>query len=643
MLDTLQEILFLIFFPLVVAFIMLFLKHGIVRKIIVYFSSAAIIADAVLMAAQHFFSEQNQFLVRNSEIADKVMMIVEIIITLYIIFIGIKHRKYYVSLLSIIQSGLMLWLEFSGRMSNAGASNHIYLDKLSIIMEIIIAVVGGLIAVYSLGYMKVYHERHKEFKDRRKFFFAMIFIFFSAMFGLVFSNNLVWIYFFWEITTLCSFLLIGYTRTEEATNNAFRALWMNLLGGLGFAGAIAYSVISLGTVDLNRLVDIGSKGSAALLPVILISFAGLTKSAQMPFSRWLLGAMVAPTPVSALLHSATMVKAGVYILIRLSPALGNNVAGYMVSIVGGFTFVVTSMIAISQSDAKKVLAYSTISNLGLIAACAGIGMYESVWAGVFLIIFHAVSKSLMFLTVGATENSMGSRNIEDMHGLIIKLPQLAFLMIIGIAGMFLAPFGMLISKWAALKAFIDSKDLILVIFLCFGSAATLFYWTKWIGKLVAIVSPSERLKSDVRKSQWISLDTLAALMVGLCLLFPVISKYLIQPFLSDMYHQVVPVIIGQGNMNIMVLMLCMIAIIPVCVRVLAFNKHNRTVSAYMSGVNAGDNRNFIDSFGEKKKMQLSNWYLESYFGEKRLFFPSSVVAAMTIASMIAIVVGSVLK
>ena len=139
----------------------------------------------------------------------------------------------------------------------------------------------------------------------------------------------------------------------------------------------------------------------------------------------------------------------------------------MVTTIGGFTFLATSMLAIGQSDGKKVLAYSTVSNLGLITACAGIGMHEAVWAGILLMIFHAVSKSLMFLSVGAVENVLGSRNIEDMHGLIVKLPELAFVMIVGIAGMFLAPFGMLISKWAALKAFIDSNSILLVIFLIY--------------------------------------------------------------------------------------------------------------------------------------------------------------------------------
>ena len=211
---------------------------------------------------------------------------------------------------------------------------------------------------------------------------------------------------------------------------------------------------------------------------------------------------MAPTPTSALLHSATMVKAGVYLLIRLAPAMEGNLAGLMVTTIGGFTFLVTSMLAISQDDGKKVLAYSTLSNLGLITACAGVGMHEAVWAAILLMMFHAVSKSLMFLSVGAVENCTGSRNIEDMHGLIVKLPGLAYVMIIGIAGMFLAPFGMLISKWAALKAYVDSGSILLVIFLVFGSATTLFYWTKWLGTLVAVHHHSERLNNVTKKSEW---------------------------------------------------------------------------------------------------------------------------------------------
>ena len=161
-----------------------------------------------------------------------------------------------------------------------------------------------------------------------------------------------------------------------------------------------------------------------LIPAALVGFAGLTKAAQMPFSSWLVGAMVAPTPVSALLHSSTMVKAGVYILVRFAPIFQGTVIGYTLAFVGAFTFLIASGIAISQTNAKRVLAYSTIANLGLVTACAGIGTAEAIWAAILLIIFHAISKSLMFLSVGTVEHRIRSREIEDMNGLIVRMPGL---------------------------------------------------------------------------------------------------------------------------------------------------------------------------------------------------------------------------
>ena len=553
-----------------------------------------------------------------------------------VIYYGFRYKKYYVALLSVLQTGLIGWLELTGQSAEEGA--HIFADRLTVIMSLIVGVVGALICVYAVGYMKDYHNHHTEYKDRRPFFFAMLFVFLGAMFGLIFSGNLTWMYFFWEITSICSFLLIGYNKSDEAMNNSCRALWMNLLGGLGFAVAIVVCSLQFHIATFQSLLGlVGNK--MVIIPVILLAFAGLTKSAQLPFSSWLLGAMVAPTPTSALLHSATMVKAGVYLLLRLAPLLCGNVAGMMVASIGGFTFLATSMLAIAQSDGKKVLAYSTVSNLGLITACAGIGMYEAVWAGILLMMFHAVSKSLMFLSVGAVENNTGSRNIEDMHGLIVKLPGLAFIMIIGIAGMFLAPFGMLISKWAALKAFVDSGNMLLVVFLIFGSATTLFYWTKWLGKLVVVAHHSERLKSNTKGSEWLSLFSQAALVVGLCVTFPFISLNLVESYLRDTFHTVMNPIISTGNTNIMLMMLCLILILPVAVRLLTFGKKNKVVMSYMSGANAGDDRNFTNSFGKEEKLYLSNWYMEDYFGEKKILKPSLVLSSAAIIIMMILAIG----
>lgn len=560
-----------------------------------------------------------------------------------IVYFGFRYKKYYVAILSVAQTALIVWLEFSYK-EELEAGPHIFANKLSIIMCLIVAIVGCLICIYAIGYMKDYHNHHTEYKDRSPMFFAILFVFLGAMFGLIFSNNLLWLFFFWEITTLCSFLLIGYTKTEQAMDNSFTALWMNLLGGLAFAIGIAYFAIKLGTLDFNKILELGVSGVDVLVPVMLLSFAALTKSAQLPFSKWLLGAMVAPTPTSALLHSATMVKAGVYLLIRLSPLLQGNLAGFMVSMIGGFTFLVTSLIAISHSDAKKVLAFSTIANLGLICACAGVGIQEAVWAAVLLVIFHAVSKSLMFLSVGAVENATGSRSIEDMHGLIVKLPSLAMVMIIGIVGMFLAPFGMLISKWAALKAFIDSESLILILFLVFGSAATLFYWTKWLGKLVSYIHESQRLNDTTKNNQWFAMGSLSIIMVSLCLAFPAISKYFIIPLLMEMFgSETAKMIISDGNMSIMTFMLLMIVLMPICIKLFTFKSKEKLVISYMSGINAGNDREFIDSMGNKTPLYLSNWYMPKYFSDQVLLTPSIIIAASLIVIVMAVITGGALS
>src|SRR5699024_7363312 len=416
---------------------------------------------------------------------------------------------------------LVAWSELTSPVSPAA---HMRVDGLAMLLCIIAAFVGGFICIYAVGYMKGYHEHHEEYIDRSGFFFSMLFLFLAAMFGLVLSENLVWMYFFWEITSVVSFLLIGYTRTEEAVGNSFRALWMNLLGGFGFAVAIAYAARACGTVQLNQIVALG-----AAIPVVLLAFAALTKSAQLPFSTWLFGAMVAPTPSSALLHSATMVKAGVYLLIRISPALEGNLVGIIVSSIGGFTFIMASMMAIAQNDAKKELAFSAISNLRLIVACSGIGVGETVWAAVFVLVFHAVSKSMLCQSVGATENTLGSRDIEDMHGLIIRVPKLAYIMGIGIAGMYLAPFGMLISKWLALKAFVDSGNVILVLCIAYGSATTMFYWTKWLAKLLCYHIPRDTVKDVTRKDEYISMSFHAIVMLLLCLFLPVVAITVVNP------------------------------------------------------------------------------------------------------------------
>ncbi len=631
---------FLICFPLLVALLMYLIKVNKIRNMIAYISAGVIMVAVLIMSILWVMDGCNPILLYyETEIVDKVILSVELLLMVIVTYLCFKYKKYIISILTVIPTLLIAYVEIWG--PERDVINHIRIDYLSILMCIIIGIIGGLIIIYAVGYMHGYHHHHIEIEDRRNYFFMLLFIFLGAMFGFVLSSSLLWIDLFWETTSICSFLLIGYTKTDEAIQNSFRALWMNLLGGTALALGIVYQIYEMNNDSLQYLVGMGSWGfGSAVIPVALIAFAALTKSAQMPFSKWLLGAMVAPTPSSALLHSATMVKAGIYILFRLAPAMTNTVTGNMISFIGGFTFFVASLIAIAQSDGKKVLAFSTISNLGLMVACAGVGESETLWAGIFLMIFHAVSKSLLFQDIGATENAMHSRDIEDMHGLIYRLPRLGAFMFIGIAGMFLAPFGMLISKWSALKACVDDNNIIMVILIVFGSATTMFYWTKWMAKLISATN-EPKMKDITKKNELISLSIHAILMIALCVSFPILSKVYVVPLLKEMYGSYVAVL-SMSMLYTLVVIICFIFAIPSITFGYTRKLHENKKLAYMSGINEGDNSSFTDAFGEAKKLQMSNWYFKDFIGQRKLMVPSEIFATVLLIVMLSVILGGAL-
>ena len=644
-----STILFLIGFPLLVAIVLLVLKEDRARDVVVKVSAAVIAAASIYLVATNVATGGESFKVPHAETIGTVMMVIEVCLALVIVVLGVMKKRYLAPVLSIIQTPLMIWFEVT-KGHHIEVANEMYIDRLGMIMVLIVGIVGSLIAVFATGYMKDF-QHHQKGSDRRPWFFFLIFLFLSAMFGLVMSNNLIWMYFFWEITSLVSFFMIGYNglfhKEEEedkiATRNAFRALVMNLGGGLGFAIGIILLGSAFGTLELDQMILLGSMGAVTVfIPAMFLAFAGLTKAAQMPFNSWLLGAMVAPTPVSALLHSSTMVKAGVFLIIKLAPVLSGNYAGLMVSMVGGITFLMASFAAISQSNAKRVLAYSTVANLGLIVTCGGIGTPEAVWAGTLLIIFHAITKSLLFLCVGTAEHHIGSRDIEDMDGLFDRMPKLAACMLIGIAGMFLAPFGMLISKWAAMVSFVDSGNVLLILIICFGSAATAFYWSKWMGKLAAIVANRENVETTVHGAERFVHTFLTALVVLVCICFPFISKTMIVPYLAG------PTVFGVSVDTLPLAdsnMMTMVIMVAVLVLLFAFffgRTKKRIVPIYMAGVNQGDDLTFEDAMFQPKPVALRNWYMESYFGEFKMNVIGVATTSVIILGFIGMVVGALI-
>jgi ech hydrogenase subunit A len=621
--------LLLIGFPLLVALVLLLVRAEKARGPITIAAACLIAAGALGLVFQ-----KNPLFAFSLEIPPEYLawsvLVLEIALAAFIFFLGIRHKRHFISLMAVLQAAMALYTELRPG-GGVPVERPFAADDFSLIMGVIVGVVGGLIAVYSMAYMGSYHRHHPEVRDRRPLFFFIQFVFLSAMFGIFFSNGLSLLLFFWEVTTLCSFLLIGYNGTPEARANALLALTLNMLGGLAFAGAILYLSAAAGVGELDKLTTMG-KG-AAIIPAALLAFAGMTKSAQMPFSSWLLGAMVAPTPVSALLHSSTMVKAGVYLVLRLAPLLRGTLPGTMVALIGGITFLLASLIAISQSDAKRVLAWSTIANLGLIVLCGGIGTYEALWAGILLILFHAVTKALLFLCVGTYEQQSGTRDIESMSGLVVSMPKLSIMVQIGIAGMFLAPFGMLVSKWAVLKALVDYNPL-LVVFIVFGSSATLFFWVKWMGKLLEVTGAHQNLEKGIAARQWVSLASLASLTIALVGFYPLISSFLIEPYVRGIYGMAST--ISQGNVVIMSIMLGMVALFPISFFV--YGRKVRVVDPYLGGGNVDSSFLFQGAAGEVKSMQMSNYYLARVFGERRLF----LVGGITCTALIFVMFGVVL-
>jgi ech hydrogenase subunit A len=614
-------------FPLGIAFLQLFIRTEKARNVTVL-SSCALLAVASLTLLFRKLNIDIHFYQVENTLIDQGIFAVEVLLSLFLIYISAKHKKYWVTLLVVLQSALMIWFELAHGHS-IHTANNFFVDRLSIIMSLIIGIIGSLVVVYALGYMKDFQVHNTgKIADKRPFFFFILFAFMSAMYGVVFSNNLLWLYFFWEVTTVCSFLLIGYKNDQESINNAFLALFMNLIGGLCFAAGIVYLYLTSGVIELDKMLALTQ--GAVVIPVILLAVAGLTKSAQLPFSKWLLGAMVAPTPVSALLHSSTMVKAGVYLLLKLAPLMTGTNTGLLVALIGGFTFLITSFIAISQSDAKKVLAYSTIANLGLIVLCAGIGTYEALWAGILLIIFHAIAKGLLFICVGTVEHKISSRSIEAMDELVMRMPKLSSMMFVGMAGMFLAPFGMLISKWAVLKAILDA-DPILSVLVIFGSSASLFFWVKWMGKLITVVQDREDIEQGISKTEWFPLYALSGLTIAACLFFPAASRYLIEPYSMHIYGMASTM--NSGNLTIMMMMLGLVILFPFVLPGAKYDKHVKLVDAYLGGANLEGSASFRGSLGGRKQVVFANYYLEKYFVETKTYRIGFVICTALLFAM----------
>ena len=569
---------------------------------------------------------------------ESIVLILEVLIILYIFYVSAKHKNWPTLALIAISTFLTAYSYMNIAKVESAFFN---IDQLSQVMILIVNIIGTAIILFATGYMDQYEE-HRHLNRQKTFYFTMSF-FLAAMNGLVMADTLGWLFLFWEITTLCSFVLISYNQDEEGINNGFRALALNLVGGIAFSVAIILFSTNLNIANLSE-VGANSKAAAVILPVALLCIAGFAKSAQMPFQSWLLGAMVAPTPVSALLHSSTMVNAGVYIIVKLVPAFANTPLGTAIAIYGSFTFVMCSALALSQRNAKRVLAYSTIANLGLIIGSAGIGSPLAVAAAIMLILFHAISKALLFLCTGEIEHTIGSRDIEDMSGLIKKAPLLTMLASLGMISMLLPPFGVLLTKWVSMEA--ASSNPIVTIFLVLGSALTTVYYVKWLGTILSSTM-DKNVTHHLKPETYFPLSFLGLCIVVTSIFVFTIYNYFIQPQVETLLN-IAPTVSGQAGQftsEIGAFAYAAIFVVLALAILIYFATKNmftpRPAGYYMCGENnlEKDKLMFRNGLCSYDKSSVSNIYLQDTFGENKL---TTLGYAISILLIIAALAGGVI-
>ena len=354
-------------------------------------------------------------------------------------------------------------------MPRIGMNFAVHLDGLSLLFASLITGIGALVVLYSITYLSKSESLGN--------FYCYLLMFMGAMLGVVLSDNLLMLYLFWELTSISSFLLIGYWRDKQSSiYGAQKSLLITVFGGLMLLGGFISLYLAGNLWSITSLIqnaDTIQSSPYFILAMVLILIGAMTKSAQFPFHIWLPDAMEAPTPVSAYLHSATMVKAGIYLVARTTPIFAIS-GGFVwtVTAIGLITLFWASFNAVKQQDLKGILAFSTVSQLGMIMSMLGIGAVSyhysgessqlflaSIIAAVFHLINHATFKGALFMVTGTIDHEVGTRDIKKLGGLMTIMPiSCTFTIITALSMAGVPPFNGFLSKELFLTAMFDAHS-----------------------------------------------------------------------------------------------------------------------------------------------------------------------------------------
>ena len=352
-----------------------------------------------------------------------------------------------------------------------GGVTLFYADKLAIFMALTSQLLGSIIIIYSFGYIKNYEHRNE--------YYFMVVLFLAAMMGLIFSSNLLWIYFFWEITAIVCWRLIGFFREKEYVLRADKAFFITIFGALMMLCGFLMIYDQTGTFDLVGIKSwCAANGSISDMAILFILFGILSKSATLPLHTWLADAGVAPSPVTALLHAAVLVKIGVYVFARLFVATFtiNEIWHEVVPWIAAVSALVSACAALVENDIKRIVAYSTVSQLAFILLGLSTGNETGVLGGMLYILMHGIAKAGLFLCAGVVEHETHNKDIRKMGGLIKTMPVTAVsFALCAFSVMGIPPFGGFFSKYMVIVGTIDAGQIAVGLTFVVGAFMTLAY------------------------------------------------------------------------------------------------------------------------------------------------------------------------
>ena len=441
-----------------------------------------------------------------------------------------------------------------------GVNFTIYLDGMSLLFSLLITGIGALVVLYSIFYLAQ--------RESLSHFYVYLLMFMGAMLGLVFSDNVIALYLFWELTSISSFLLIAFWfYRNQSRYGAQKSLLITVSGGIAMLAGFLMLYTMTGSFSIREIassIHLHANHELFLPALVLILLGAFSKSVQFPFHIWLPDAMEAPTPVSAYLHSATMVKAGLYLVARFTPIFGvEPVWFWTVSIVGLVTLFWGSFSAIRQTDLKALLAYSTISQLGLIMSLLGIGsavyaldfqpssliLTSAAFAAFFHLINHSTFKGALFMVIGIIDHTVGTRDVRRLGGLMAMMPLTFTIALIGSFSMAgLPPFNGFLSKEMFFYAMnqVQAFNLFSI-----STLSALFPILAWIASILTFVysmiivfqtffgryKPDEfdRPPEEASFGMLIAPAILSILIVGIFFFPNVINRHILQPILLNVY------------------------------------------------------------------------------------------------------------